>query len=333
MLEPGGADFSALEHAPDTHTDPLVRRAQTRLVQGRIADALEAIGRVERDALIPRDRARLGVTGIVCALARGDVRGTAPLVRELTPLARQPGVTGALASYGLAEADAARGYADKAEAGYRAVGELSATSQPWLPWRSGLAQLLAVRGQVAVATELAEEEVALARQADWPYAIAYSLRTMATVAPTARRIEILEEALAALADFRADRLEAQIRTDLGGWLVLLEPDRADRAVEELRSAERYALTEELWPLIARVRRLLARLQQEPIQLRGERLKELSPAELRVAELALEGRRNKDIAEVLGVSVKSVERHMSQVLRKVGVSSRTQLAATIGTSPH
>jgi DNA-binding NarL/FixJ family response regulator len=333
MLEPGGADFSEVEQAPDTPADPALSRAHARLVQGRIREAMEAVAQVERETLTDQSLAWLSVIGIVCCLARGDVRGTAPFVRDLTPLSRKPGVTGALAAYGLAETDAARGYADRAVPGYRRAGELVNGSEPWLPWRSGLAQLLAVNRQVAEAAGLAETEVAVARQAGWPYAIAYSLRTLSTVAATDTRIDVLTKALAAIDGFRADRLEAQIRTDLAGWLVLLQPESADRAVDELRMAERYALAEELWPLIARIRRLLERLGEEPIQLRDEQLKDLSPAERRVAELALAGDRNRDIAEKLGVSIKSVERHMSQVLRKVGVSSRTELATTIGTSPH
>lgn len=333
MLEPGGANFSELEHVPDMHDHPALSRARTRLVQGRIREALESIGQVERETLTSLDLAGLCVVGIACSLARGDLRATAPFVRELTPLTRAPGAAGALAAYGLAEADAARGYLDRAVPGYRLAGELATGAEPWLPWRSGLAQLLAVDRRIGEASALAEAEVALARRHGSPYALAYALRTLATVAATGSRIDILDEALAAIDGFRADRLEAQIRTDIAGWLVLLAPGSSDRAVEELRLAERYALAEELWPLIDRIRRLLARLDERPIQLRDEQLKDLSPAERRVAVLALDGDRNRDIAEKLGVSVKSVERHMSQVLRKVGVSSRTELTATINTPPH
>src|SRR5436190_2131688 len=52
---------------------------------------------------------------------------------------------------------------------------------------------------------------------------------------------------------RAARLEAQIRTDLAGWILLLQPHDSARAIYLLRSAERYAREEELAPLLSRVR--------------------------------------------------------------------------------
>jgi DNA-binding NarL/FixJ family response regulator len=53
--------------------------------------------------------------------------------------------------------------------------------------------------------------------------------------------------------------------------------------------------------------------------------ELTPAERRVAELARDGRSNKEIAQTLFVSVKTVEHHLSHIYAKLGVRSRTQLA--------
>jgi DNA-binding NarL/FixJ family response regulator len=53
--------------------------------------------------------------------------------------------------------------------------------------------------------------------------------------------------------------------------------------------------------------------------------ELTPAEWRVAELAGDGLANKEIAQALFVSVKTVEGHLSHVYAKLGVRSRAQLA--------
>ena len=53
--------------------------------------------------------------------------------------------------------------------------------------------------------------------------------------------------------------------------------------------------------------------------------ELTPAEQRVAELAAEGRQNKEIAAELFLSVATVEAHLSRVYRKLGLRSRTELA--------
>jgi len=55
--------------------------------------------------------------------------------------------------------------------------------------------------------------------------------------------------------------------------------------------------------------------------------ELSAAERRVSDLAASGATNKQIAAQLFMSVKTVEAHLSRVYRKVGVHSRTELAAS------
>jgi DNA-binding CsgD family transcriptional regulator len=53
--------------------------------------------------------------------------------------------------------------------------------------------------------------------------------------------------------------------------------------------------------------------------------ELTPAELRTAELAAKGLANKEIAQALYVAVNTVEVHLSHAYAKLGVRSRTQLA--------
>ncbi len=59
---------------------------------------------------------------------------------------------------------------------------------------------------------------------------------------------------------------------------------------------------------------------------------LTPAERRVAELAVSGLSNRDIAARLFVTVKTVEFHLSRVYRKLGASARGELAALIAVDP-
>jgi DNA-binding NarL/FixJ family response regulator len=60
---------------------------------------------------------------------------------------------------------------------------------------------------------------------------------------------------------------------------------------------------------------------------------LSPSEQRVAELAVSGMSNRDLAEALSVSLKTVEANLTQIYRKLGIRSRAQLAQRIGNPPH
>jgi DNA-binding NarL/FixJ family response regulator len=59
--------------------------------------------------------------------------------------------------------------------------------------------------------------------------------------------------------------------------------------------------------------------------------DLTDAEHRVAVLAAEGRHNKEIAAELFLSVGTVERHLTNAYRKLGVRSRTELAGRLAKS--
>ncbi|MFN8114416.1 MAG: AAA family ATPase [Solirubrobacterales bacterium] len=60
---------------------------------------------------------------------------------------------------------------------------------------------------------------------------------------------------------------------------------------------------------------------------------LSAREREIVELVVAGRRNAEIADALFLSVRTVEGHLSRVYRKLGVSSRTQLAAAASEAPR
>ena len=55
---------------------------------------------------------------------------------------------------------------------------------------------------------------------------------------------------------------------------------------------------------------------------------LTPSELRVAELAAGGSSNREIAQALFVTTKTVELHLSNAYRKLSVSGRRNLAAAL-----
>ncbi len=308
-----------------------VNIARDALSQGRIADTLDAVDRARHDdELDDSARVSLSLTGLLAKLALGDLRGASSYSRELTNLMRVRGAVGAVASFGLGEFAAARGQEDQAVSYYERAGDdLTASGERvWVPWRSGLARVVAGRGEIAKASSLIEAELAEARASDSTYAVAYALRTQAAIAATSDRLALLDEALEVLHGTGAARLEAQIRTDLAGWILLLQPDSSTRAVDLLRAAEKYARQEELGPLLARVRWLLERLGEAPDGELPGRLAELSAAERRVAQLVVVGKRNREIAAELGVSVKSVEWHVSHILRKLSITSRTELAGAL-----
>ena len=61
----------------------------------------------------------------------------------------------------------------------------------------------------------------------------------------------------------------------------------------------------------------------PLDERGDRLVTLTPQQVRVLMMLSEGLLNKQIAYELGVSEATIKAHVSAILQKLGVESRTQ----------
>ena len=51
---------------------------------------------------------------------------------------------------------------------------------------------------------------------------------------------------------------------------------------------------------------------------------LSPREREIVQLLAEGKSNKEVANVLGISVKTAETHRSNIMRKSGLGSLAEL---------
>jgi DNA-binding NarL/FixJ family response regulator len=113
------------------------------------------------------------------------------------------------------------------------------------------------------------------------------------------------------------------RTALLAGFVARDLDRRRAAREHLeRAAELFeAIGARRWAEHARI---------EERSVSGRRTGDglLSPAELRVAQLAAEGRSNKEIADELFLTVRTVESHLSAVYRKLMIRSRGGLAKAL-----
>ena len=68
----------------------------------------------------------------------------------------------------------------------------------------------------------------------------------------------------------------------------------------------------------------ARLIREPVS----GVEALTPSEVRVAELAAEGLTNREVAQALFVSEKTVETHLGRVYRKLDIKSRHALPGAL-----
>ncbi len=59
---------------------------------------------------------------------------------------------------------------------------------------------------------------------------------------------------------------------------------------------------------------------------------LTPSELRVTEMAAAGQTNREIAQALFVTEKTVETHLGRAFMKLGVRSRKQFAQALDREP-
>jgi DNA-binding CsgD family transcriptional regulator len=304
------------------------------LVAGRVRDAL--VGALARTAVEdPRSRAEAWSMVMECRLARGELQAATQAAGELRPVQDDPSVTGALADHALGELATAVGDHDSAavlhtEAG-RKVGGADDDALV-LPWRAGAALAMTRLGWHRDAQLLAHAHLAHARRQGSPYAVAQALRTVATTDPGSGRETMLREARETLDGTTAERLAAQLDTDLALLLSLQGgPGAAATAVGLLRGAEAYALREDLAPLHQRVRSQLERWGETARPSRRESLTGLTTTEQRAAELAAGGLKNREIATAMHVTVKAVEWHLSHVYRKLGIPGRGELAAALGAS--
>jgi len=114
--------------------------------------------------------------------------------------------------------------------------------------------------------------------------------------------------------FGAPYLAARLRVDIAGGC--LELGDAESPALELKAAEKTFLELGAEPDLARLRKL-----------RGERAPgEPTAREREVLALLAEGCSNRDVAHALGLSPKTVNRHVENIFNKLGVSSRSAAVA-------
>jgi DNA-binding NarL/FixJ family response regulator len=101
----------------------------------------------------------------------------------------------------------------------------------------------------------------------------------------------------------------------------------DSLASDLQTAIRSVIGGDYWIGGRRVANLVAALHDLMQQVNGEGRKSfgLTPRELEVVGLIVEGNTNRHIAQSFGLSEETVKRHLSNIFDKTGVSTRLELA--------
>jgi DNA-binding CsgD family transcriptional regulator len=116
---------------------------------------------------------------------------------------------------------------------------------------------------------------------------------------------------------------ARTRQAYGEWLHAQE--RREEARELLREALAGFEDVQALPFAERTRRELRAAGASPRAAAERDPSELTPHELRVAQLVAQGLTNRETAAALFVSAKTVEHHLRSVFRKLGIRRRAELA--------
>lgn len=197
-------------------------------------------------------------------------------------------------------------------------------------WRSLAAFAHYSLGETEAALALAREEVALARSWAAPRTLGRSLRILGLVEGGTEGIERIREAVSVL-DGSPARLEhSSALVDLGA--ALRRGNRRAEAREFLRSGLELAQRLGATVLRDRAHEELVATGARPRRLVLSGVDSLTPSERRIAAMAAEGLSNREIAQALFVTLRTVEMHLSNAFRKLDVSSRTQLPAALASSP-
>ena len=229
----------------------------------------------------------------------------APSVRS-TPLPE------ALGDFRAAGQIATGGLAPSARAGCRGV-----PKPPWPRWLSV---------NPTRPDDLSDEELELARAFGAPRALGVALRAAGLVAGGAHGQDLLREAIEMLSEPRHPPRTGPRPADLGALL-----RRGNQRVEA-----RHLLRQALDAAHRLGATALARQAETELRATGAKprrvllngLEALTASERRIAELAADGLTNREIAQTLFVTARTVEGHLTNVFNKLDVNARTALPAAL-----
>jgi DNA-binding CsgD family transcriptional regulator len=195
------------------------------------------------------------------------------------------------------------------------------------PWRSAAAMVASRLGDADQAHRWVDEELKQARSFGARRAIGIALRASAALMTGRKRLDLLGDAadilraspgvleLARVLVELGAELEDQVDGDHAGWASMQEG---------LELANRCGATLLAKQARSQLRGAGAR-PRKPVRLG---LDALSPGERRVADLACRGMTNGEISETLVVTRKAVEWHLNRAFKKLGITSRQELASAM-----
>jgi DNA-binding CsgD family transcriptional regulator len=200
--------------------------------------------------------------------------------------------------------------------------ELQIPSPDYFPWRSLAARAAARLGETERAESLAREELRLSRAAGSRKATGIALAALGAIQGGSEGVQLLEDAIAELSLTEAELAPARARLELG--MVLRRNRRPRDARKPLEEALDIARGVGSLHVADRALGELRAAGGRPRRLALSGVESLTPGQLRVARMAADGLSNREIAEALFVTRRTVETHLTQAYGKLSITSREEL---------
>ena len=193
-------------------------------------------------------------------------------------------------------------------------------------WRSETVLARLALGETSAAHALAAEELELARRYRAPHATGIALRAAGLAESGPRRITLLEESVSELENSGAILVRAHSLIDYGA--ALRRAGHRAKAADPLRHGLDLAARCGARPLAKRANEELTAAGARPRRDMLTGPGALTASEQRVARLAADGATNREIAQALFLSLRTVEIHLTSTYRKLRIDSRHQLKETL-----
>ncbi|MBV9605166.1 MAG: AAA family ATPase [Solirubrobacterales bacterium] len=265
-----------------------------------------------------------------CLIERGELEEAEAVLAEDGPISEPADLEDVLRLYSLAELRLAQSRPEEALKAALTVGEVGERTVRFLgycPWRSTAAQAALVLGDRERALELVSDELGRAERTDVLHLRIRARRILGLCEGGKAGLRRLRTAVRMGSDAppRLETIRAYV--DLGA--ALRRENQRGEAREWLERGTDMAARGGAVALGGHARVELAATGARP---RREALlsgpASLTPSERRIAELAATGQSNREIAQALFVTPKTVEYHLRNTYRKLDIQTRQELAGAL-----
>jgi DNA-binding CsgD family transcriptional regulator len=197
-------------------------------------------------------------------------------------------------------------------------------------WRVHAAEALVGLGRRDDAGEMLAPAIAAAQHSGGPYELGITLRVAALIEQPSS-LELLQESCDQLGASELRLEYARSLVELGA--ALRRSGRRKEAREPLADGMDLANRCGATSLVERARDELLAAGARPRRVERSGIDALTPSERRAAALAGDGLSNREIAQQLFVSIRTVESQLRSAYMKLGLSSRRELAGALTASGH